>query len=327
MKKFAVKIVLFTLFIVAIDRAFILFKYKTKNIFAEISTNKLTRLRGYIDSNKVREVDISVYGSSHPQFGISPEIINKETGMSCLNFAYGGGSNIGCQYEFIKKIGIKTKIMIYAIDITALNQKPAKIDNFQQAFFRGNNSIFDFSQNYLNYSNIYKYSHFVKNYVKNIRQKKYTLPYFRKKEKMDLSAFSQYNGYNLSPLGWVAANGYLNPNHVHYSKFTFKPQNESCKALEQVVAYCRSNNAKLFIIQVPEHGAALRYKQKYIDMDKWMAKFAADNQVAYINFDKEDVFPVNNDALFFDTDHLNAQGAELFSKQLSATLLSLNNVK
>jgi len=319
MKQFLTKIVLFTLFIVAVDRVFILFKYKEKNLFNDISKAKLTKLAGYVHTNRIDSVSIAIYGSSHPQFGISPEIISKETGKSCVNFAYGGGTNIGAQYEFMKKLGVKSKVMIYAIDVFSLNQMAQKSDDFQTAFFNGSGG-FNLNEDYLSYSYMYLYSHFVKRYVMDMLHGKFTPPYLRKSDSTDLSMFAKYNGYTISPAGWVQGNGYANVNYLRYANVNFEPQKDSKEALEHIVAYCRDNNTKLFIIQMPENAAALSHKQKYTDFDNWMNQFAADNKITYINFDKQDAFPVNNDSLFFDTDHLNIRGAEQFSLQLAKAI-------
>ena len=320
MQRFLIRIVLFTLFIVAIDRVFILFKYKEKNLFNDISKNKLKKLAGYINSNKIDSVDIAIFGSSHPQFGISPEVISKETGKTCVNFAYGGGTNVGAQYEFIKRVNIKARVMIYAVDVFILNQKAQKSDDFQTAYFNGPD-VFTVNEDYLSYSYMYLYSHYAKRYLMDmIVNKNYTPPYLRNSDNTDLSMFAKYDGYNITPAGWVQGKGYANLKYLRYADLSFDPQKESKESLEHIVNYCNDHNTKLFIIQVPEHAVALSYKQKYIDFDNWMNQFASDHKVTYINFDRQDIFPVNNDTLFFDTDHLNIHGAEQFSLQLAKTI-------
>ena len=38
--------------------------------------------------------------------------------------------------------------------------------------------------------------------------------------------------------------------------------------------------------------------------------------ISYFDYNSLDKFPVSNDSLFFDPDHLNTKGAELFTKIL-----------
>jgi hypothetical protein len=322
MKHFIVKLILFTLFIVAIDRVFIVFKYHDKIVSNAIAAAKLKKLSAYLKEGKIGQTDIAVYGSSHGQFGIIPDEISKATGMSCINFAYGGGTNIGSQESLIKRLDMKSKLMIYAIDVFSLNYKPAVTDDFQRAFFNEKRSIFDKDFDRLSYSNIYKYAHFIKPYITDIRQGKYIPPYFRNSEKVNLTMFSSYVGYNVAKNGWVAGDGIMKRDYALYADLNFDPQSGAIESLEHIVAYCRQQNTTLIFVQVPEHEIALSYKQKYIDFDNWMNKFANDHKVTYLNFDQQNAFPVGADSLFFDTDHLNARGAKLFSEQLAKAIAS-----
>lgn len=321
MRKFITKLVLFTLFIVSLDRLFILVKYNEKNLFTDISKNKLTRLADYLHRKHITSTDIAIYGSSHPQFAISPEILSQATHETCINFAYGGGSNIGAQYEFIKKLDVPCKTLVYAIDVFSLNDEAAKSDDFQPLFFNGSRA-FNLNEDYLRYSNMYLYSHFVPKYLADLRHGNYRLPYLRKSDSTDLSMFSRFIGYDITPAGWVRGNGFLNKSYLRYANLLFEPKRTSKEALEHIVAYCRDKGIGLLIIQTPESAAALNYSQKYIEFNKWMIEFAAANRITYLNFDNPGAFPVNNDSLFFDSDHLNTRGAELFSQQLAKALLS-----
>ncbi|MBX2905517.1 MAG: hypothetical protein KF744_05730 [Taibaiella sp.] len=332
MRKFCLRIVLFALFIVAIDRPFLLFRYKIINVFSEISENKMKQLSQYVKANNIKSVDIAVYGSSHPQFGISSDIISEQTHKSCLNFAYGGGSNLGAQVDFIKKLDLKSELIIFPTDVYSFSEKNKKIDHFQQVFFGKSSksvaektesnemNISNLSTDFLRFSNAYMYAHFIPRYLKDVAHKNYTLPYFRKQGAPDLSVFSMYNGYEISRTGWVNGKGYANVQTYRYPWWVFKPEEEAVESLRSLIAYCKQKGTKLCLVQIPEHKLALSYKQKYIDFDNWMRKFAADNEVLYLNYDDAAVFPVDNDSLFYDTDHLNGRGAELFTAQLIAQL-------
>ncbi len=320
MKRFILKVVLFGLACFVVDRAFILLKYKETNVFSEAAMVKARKLPAYLAQHHVKAVDIAVYGSSHPQFGISPEIVGSEAGMSCLNLAYGGGTNTGAQYEFIRRLNIQSKIAVFSLDVFSLNYKAKKSDVFQNTFFNDHSLFNSIHEDVLSYSYIYLYSHFMERYKNDIMRGRYTLPYFREKDSVDVSMFSKYNSYEVQPTGWVRGDGYLNKGFLRYDKFTFQPEKESVEALKHIVAYFKEKNTKLVIVQLPEHETALNYRQKYIDFDKWVQQFVRENNVAYINFNNAESFPVGNDSLFFDTDHLNIKGAALFSHMLGQRL-------
>jgi hypothetical protein len=320
MKGFLIKVILFSLCLFATDRLFLLLRYKDTNVFSEIAFSKMKTLSRHLAANKVETIDIGIFGSSHPQFGLSPEIISKVTGKSCINFAYGGGTNIGAQYELIKRLQLKPKVIVFAIDVFSLNYAAVKGDPFQDTLFN-NHSIFAANvDNPLNYSYIYLYSHFLSRYKSDFKRGNFTPPYFRENDSIDLTMFSQYYGFEISPTGWVRGNGHLNKNFLRYSSFEFKPNRESIQALERIVAYCKAGNIRLVLIQMPEHAVALAYSQKYKDFDKWIRNFTSENDLIYLDFDNQNAFPVDNDSLFFDTDHLNIKGALLFSDMLAKQL-------
>lgn len=301
----------------ATDRLFLLLRYKDTNIFSEIAFSKMKKLSNHISDKNITSVDIGIFGSSHPQFGISPEIISRVTGKTCLNFAYGGGTNVGAQYEFIKRLHVKPKVMVFALDVFSLNYAAVKGDPFQDTFFNYHPFFQINTDDALSYSYIYLYSHFFPRYKKDLMRGNYTLPYFRKKDSVDLTMFSRYDGYAVTPTGWVQGSGLLNKNFLRYSSFEFHPERESIAALENIAKKCREENIRLIIIQMPEHEVALGYSKKYADFEKWITQFASNNNAAYFNFDTKSAFPVDIDSLFFDSDHLNMKGAELFSELLA----------
>lgn len=344
MKRFFVKFLCFLAVFFLFDRTFILFKYGTANLFAEIASKKARSFSAYLKENKVDSVAIGIFGSSHAQFGISPEIIEQATSKPAINFGYGGGTNIGTQYNYIRKLNIKMKEMVYAIDVFSLNTEPQETDKFQDVFFAayyGNGQQGSYSYNsffneqkeqihtmgFLNYASkkltgcscIYLYGHFISNYLSDIRKGNYTLPYFRKNDSFDLAMFSVYRGYSISDRGWVQGNGLLNKRYIRYRGTAFQPDKGAVEQLEKITNYCKANNIKLYIIQVPEHACCLG-DDRYANFHDFMTQFARANDVTFYDFDNPGNFDVTNDSLFFDSDHLNARGARLFTKKLTETL-------
>jgi hypothetical protein len=64
------------------------------------------------------------------------------------------------------------------------------------------------------------------------------------------------------------------------------------------------------------------FSQDFIDLRHFIAHIFMDRSSPQTglpnwNFDSEDEFPVKNDALFFDSDHLNEEGGRLFSEALA----------
>lgn len=320
MKKFIFKTLLFVATLVLLDRCFILFREAEHNIFADIAIQKMKKV-----SSKLRAKggdDILFVGSSHGQFAISPQIVSDSLHKSSFNLAYGGGSNMGLQMTLLKKLvtetSYKPKTIVFAIDVFTLNATPFFDDPVQNVFFQNGDDILKKGRRYL-YSCFKLYGKNLPEYISGAVKGNFKLPYF-KKSFYDLSMFDKYEKYEISEDGWVKGFGILNKKYLRYADMTFNPDPKSALLLNEYVQLCRDNGIELFFIQVPEHAVSLEFQKKYIDFGMWMKKLTQKSTTAFIDFDTEQKFPVNNDSLFFDSDHLNKTGAEKFSKLLAADL-------
>lgn len=99
--------------------------------------------------------------------------------------------------------------------------------------------------------------------------------------------------------------------------------------LEELIALVLENGARPILFTMPQ---SKLYNCMYDNLDffhNWYVGFAAEHNVSYLNFnlarDKVEVLP--DDACYYDETHLNADGAELFSRMLASALLKLYNGK
>jgi len=322
MRAFLIKVGLFLLCLFCIDRAFILFRYA--NVFADIAVEKMKVLRKAVDSAPGGRVDIGIFGSSHVQFGVSPEIISDETHRYALNYGYGGGGNLGAQLSMMRGLGNLPATVALGVDVFALGAKPLATDDFLDSFF-GRKASFTPRKDPLTYSYIYLYTRFIPMYVSHAKKGKVLPPYFLKGNDIyDLSMFSDYRGYDITPLGWVKGDALINKQFVRYAYDDFVLDSAALKCLSDISDLCRQHNSRLVLFQVPEHAVSLVNKEKYARFDTLMRSFAKQKDCVYWDFDKASVFPVDNDTLFFDSDHLNVRGAELFSSMLADSLESVH---
>jgi hypothetical protein len=275
MKDFLLKLMTFLILLFAIDRSFLIFKTGEKNIFNEIAIKKMSQVAKTIHSDK--DFNILIFGSSHGQFGISPEIIQQNTKQTCLNLAYGGAANLGLQVALLKKIlketDIKPKAIIFAVDVFALNTAPKYDDEFQNTLFQSSLNP-EYIKSTLFQSYIKLYSRFLPDYIKQVKKGNCIPPYFNPEHSYDLSMFQKFGNYEISELGWVKGRAIPNEDFLRYSKFSFSPNPQAVKDLLEFVNICRENNIKVILVQVPEHEACLKYRNKYNDFDHWMETFS-----------------------------------------------------
>ena len=318
MKRFIIQILIFISILVALDRSFILFKGADRNIFSAIAVEKMKIVASKMATVEVQK--ILIVGSSHAQFGISPEVLDKSLGISSMNLAYGGGANVGLQLAMLRKLISKKRIpdvIIFGMDVFTLNAPPIYSDENQSVLFNESNSIREFFNKkvFISYVRL-----FFGGYLAQIRSGNISLPYFEKKALYDLSMFAKYDKYEISENGWVKGYGLLNKEYLRYSETVFNPDKSALNDLDEYLKLCKNENIKVVFVQVPENMVCLQYRKKYDDFDIWMKHFSKENNCLYWNYDTLESFPVMNDSLFFDSDHLNANGAELLSSKLAEDL-------
>jgi hypothetical protein len=319
MKRFLTRLSLFLISLILLDRAFILFRYKETNVFAKIAREKMGLVAKKIKSDPVS--NIWIVGSSHAQFGVSTDVLSAALQAPSINLAYGGGANIGLQLSLLKRLlkdGVPApKLIVFCIDVFTLNAKPLKGDEFQDILFGESNAL-NPSSGLTSFNSCAKlYSRFLPQYLRQVKQGKLSLPFFEKGDGYDLSMFSEYGGYEISETGWVKGRGCLNREYVRYSNVIFEPSVEAQYQLEEYLNICRQNNITVLFTQVPEHAVCLQSSRKYQDFNKWIKGRALKYGCAYRDFNSSSEFPIEVDSLFFDSDHLNHNGGELFSKKLA----------
>jgi hypothetical protein len=319
MSKFLKRLTLFLVILLILDRSFIIFRIDETNIFTDIAKEKMRVISPEFYSDKV--FDILIMGSSHAQFAVSPEIIEEKTNISCLNLAFGDGANIGKQLKLLKKVleirkKKKPKLIIYGIDVFTLNNSPVYDDQFLRILLNEKNDLQGLFDSKIFRSYFKLYARYIPSYLYSLKSGNWIPPYFLDRRTYDLSMFTEFDKYEISKLGWSKGYGILNNKYLRYSEITFQPNSEAERDLDEYIKLCRENGIALVFIQVPENAACLEYYKKYLDFENFMEKLNQKNNINYINYNSKNAFPINNDSIFFDSDHLNVKGAELFNELL-----------
>ena len=326
---FLIKALIFIIGLFTIDQLFIIFKYNNGDIWATIAQKKIERMTEAIFSGKSGlGKDILVMGSSHAQFGFDTDLLSSLTGMSAYNMGYGGGQYTGDQELLLKtylKDHPKPKIIYYGLDVFDLNSVPndpsSLITSILDKDFKGQRyHLPDKWKSELPLLfNSYKFRLNILFYIKEcMGGGDCSLPYTRikKNDTLDMQWFSKYEGYEISPTGFVKGYGVLNRDFDRNSELSFNANKQSLVHLKNLARLCREQGIQLIIVQTPEHEICLKNREIYVLFNELMSKFEFDEKTRYLNFDTPSAFPVSRDELFFDCGHLNAQGAQLFTTML-----------
>lgn len=226
----------------------------------------------------------------------------------------------------------RPKLIVLAVDVFALNAEATGTGQLIAPFVSeaGSVSLTDEWRPWLAQWPLrlksFRYGRNILRYTNDARRGNRALPAYRHVDtsKSELKYFSRYNGYTITPTGFVRGDALVNPAEVRYGNLMFAPDAASLAALSAIADRCRAAGIPLVLVNVPEHASALRFADKYVAFQRWMQAFAGQHGVTYLDFDNRDAFPVDRDDLFFDSDHLNAAGAALFATLLVPHLQAID---
>lgn len=297
-----------TLFVLYIFNFF--YEKKAKSIYI----NKPS----YVISCKDLYFDYIVGGSSRVENNFNTACFDSICGVKGFNIGYSGSAlaqNYLTLYMFLKN-GNKTKNYLLQVeDNFLIDPKKSFSYPFQDYFFMPHigDSIVDncYKQNVPLYKffiwktiPFLKYTEF-KNY--------YTLNNLFKASTVDSSIFK--------------TKGYSKLNINHKKGFPLKSYQNITKEvpvdevnifyLDKIKDLCKKNNINFIIYSSPVYkDSYLAYKPK--NLHKALINYISVNNIKYFDFMLDEKF--NGSAFFLDETHLNAQGTDIFTKQLAATI-------
>jgi hypothetical protein len=166
----------------------------------------------------------------------------------------------------------------------------------------------------------YRYREDVRRYVRDLFRARYSPPFLRHDGERDREMFTEFESIELDEYGHAQGLGRANPDYLRRRGTAFMPQRIGVEALESMVALAARQGVDIALVHVPEYVACHVETERYRKFRNFMESFAKKNGLRYHDFNRADRFPIDSTELFFDSDHLNLAGAELFSQMLGERL-------
>lgn len=310
---FLARLIVFGLVLACLDRAFVFFDEKTEDVFTSLRRAKIAQIE-HVFSTDCPRFDTICLGSSHAKFGFDPATYASLAGGTAFNAGLGGSVSPVESLAILRQTLEHTAptTVIFCIDSFGMNSLPTgpmtgalNDRTSREILFLMNAGRFA--------SNFWRFWKELSTEGWQTAQRSID-PY-------DTTPFIQYDRHELRDNGWVAAYGMARPEYLRYSQTSFAPLALNWQALREIHEVCQQKKIRLVLVQVPEYYTARAARpDRYEAFDQAIRKFAAEQQVEYYDFNRVDRFPLRKLELFFDSDHLNAQGAAKFSRQLAETL-------
>lgn len=272
-------------------------------------------IRGQVNS------DIIILGSSRATQHFSPQIIEKQVGFSCYNLGTVAGTIIleEAKWETFLRYNETPKIIIQNVDIFSLC--PEKKIAFKEQFlpYLAEPTIY---QNLVkiddriiieNIIPLYKYRGFREIVFQGLGS------FFNliKKPAPILNDF--YKGYYSLKEKW---NGDFEKFNVKNSRleFSWQEMRLGINYLESLIKRCEERDIEIILVQSPIYYELQNMMPQKDSITSLFSSVAIKNSIQFWNY-LEDTLCYNKE-YFYNSTHLNALGAELFSKQLA---IDINN--
>jgi hypothetical protein len=262
--------------------------------------------------------DLIVMGSSRAEVHISPTILEKQLKISTYNLAMNGWTfpMHNARFNIYLKYNKKPKYIVHSMDLQMLSRREELV-GYQQ---------------FLPYLHDPHIQEATKDYKGEFGLAQYYLPMFKYNGNLDLAAagFLRYfnfvenerisdKGYKPQARKWDGAfeafkrkfpNGYAHP-------FDSKAAEEFTSYLR----YCKENGIKIVMVFSPEYIELYPLITNRNEIISLFQKYSKEFGIPFLDYSNHPI--CFNKSYFYNSEHLNKEGSELFSKILTQDLQDL----
>ena len=278
---------------------------------------------GKINAIAAHDIDpeIAIFGSSVSEVGISPDEIQKSTGLSCFNFSLNGTSfyqyrGLIDEFTMYSKVN---KVVVFAEAYFSFSKRNAIMSPDHYLAQLANDRIrkplgqidpdLILKTHYVPFYRFIAASHIYYKYaVKGIINK-----LKGKKDQPNL------NGFTPVDRSWEAdADEAINKT----GKFDIEIDRSVLKLYIQQIKRIQNKGIKVIIILTPIYKKALAKATSLKPLFTAMNEISQKTGAKFLDFSKSDL--AEQKTMFYNSNHLNSKGALLFSKQLGDSISQLN---
>lgn len=285
-------------------------------------TKAISRVMMHDLYTEEENIDVLFCGASHCQLGFNPQILDEGFGQNTFN---AGSSSQGLEttLALIKEVAAYNELAQVYVDLdysivmrTLPNLESIYIisdymkPSFRKVEYLLNATSFEY------YINSFMPLHKGRGYTTNpheilrVIQKKMQPGYFNYTE-----VDSSYAGKGHIASRTVIPNGSLWTQEIP-EELDFTIPVEQQKYLLEIISFCEENNIRLTFVSTPVTDFHLAFITNYDEYISTIKGFLAGYDVEYYDFNlcNREILGINQDSYFNDDNHLNAEGAMIFSE-------------
>jgi len=265
--------------------------------------------------------DIVIYGSSRAWKHLSPKIITQKTNISAYNLGI-EGHNFWLQnlrHEILLKKNKKPKLIIFSVDIFTL-QKNKDLYNSEQflPYMLWNNQIEETTISY-NGFNRFDYNMPLIRYYGKYKEVVKAVSVFLKPTNNKIKRVNGYQGQNKK---WSDD---FSKAKLKMNKYKISLDEKTVVLFEKFLKDMNEEGVKVVFVYTPEFIEGQKFIQGRKELISLYSKFSKQYNIPFYDFSK-DAICYRKD-FFYNSNHLNKEGAELFTRKFVDTLLQSKIMK
>jgi hypothetical protein len=305
MKKFIINCTLFIIPIILISLP-LDFYYSNKLKNTNECTGEFEVWNDIFDENI--NCEIAIYGSSRAWVHINPDIVEDSLNLKTYNFGI-DGHNFWLQnlrHQKIMKNNKKPQLIIYSVDIFTL-QKRKELFNMNQfmPYMLWDFEIYNSTKSYVGFSIL-----------------DYFIPILRFRHRSDIFTSKQTSIHPFRNKGFKGMekewNNDLDNARKITNSYTITLDTTSVKLFNNFIKTCKSENIDIILVYTPEYIEGQEYVSNRSDIIGLYTKLARSNDLLFFDYSDSDL--CKDKKYFYNSSHLNAIGADIFSKTFISDL-------
>jgi hypothetical protein len=296
--------------LLAANQAFRFFPH----VMQSLKPSQTEKKKQYAHYLKEGNAQIVFVGSSTVDQGVDPDVISSHINYTAFNAGQFGYASPNLALQVVEDLlkTKKVKIIIYAIDSWALS---SALGNRQEIDSWGR--VDHFLWSFTLYHNRAVFFH----WISLLAHGRFVTPHEASIDFVRKSG--QWNSFESAiprPNGFLELKGSLNPEWPDYPRpGPVLPVQIS--NFELIIHLCIKAGVQIIILRMPEFEQTyLKYVSGHSKMRELIDGIALQNHVPVLDFSLPGAFAHGNKELYFDVNHLNSKGAEIFSSILAERL-------
>ena len=268
--------------------------------------------------NGTINADLIIMGSSRAWIGISPNILDEELNLNTYNLGINAWTfpMQNARFNIYLQHNKKPKYIVHNMDIQMLSRRE-DLFNYQQ---------------FLPYLNDPDIRAATKGYKGEFGLAQYYFPMFKYNGNLNLAAagFLSYldlvnyervntKGYEGRRLDWDGSFDEFKKKNP--SGYTHPFEKEIAEEFRNYLMYCKENEIKVILVFSPEYAELHPLITNEKDLIALFQSYSTEFDIPFLDYSEHPI--CFNKAYFYNSEHLNKEGSELFSNILAQDLLNL----